>query len=486
MILELLAVFLLRAGQAIALALPTVLAGMLAAGVIEVWIGRPRMKRWLDSGNALDLPRAWLMAMLLPVCALGMLPVLWVVWRMRVRMGAIVVVALAGPVLTPWTIGYMLDCVGWKGMIILLLANLTISLSAAWVAQRVRGVETTVGDVPPPPLSGSRLVDCLAAAGRSLTRGVAMLIVVSSVGAGALAVMMPPNAMGEWLVEREAIHALLLTFVPLMTYVPPHLTAMQAGEVLNASTMPGLLIPIIAVGSGVTLGLIAAGVRMLGVRPTVATAAVVVVLTVLLAGTADRLLYDSAYEPDDTHAFEDAGRPFHMLDHPGGALPGFANRFARPLQATSVVSAVMILLLVLHGRTHRGDAPAASLPSYQLRLGMIVFVIGTAIISVYSYLPAPATLAREIQIMSAELIDARRAADLSVQTRTTSRLRHRLSQLPACLLLRGRSLDADQRQAIEEFQSLLAQSLEPSTTTRLSDQEVRYVKASNRVVATLR
>ncbi|HEY0008803.1 MAG TPA: permease [Tepidisphaeraceae bacterium] len=106
------AVFPLRALQAIALCLPTLLCGMLTAGVFRVVFGQENIQRWFGRGSFPHLVRAAGIGLLLPVCSMGIFTVLFTLRMLGAAHGPLVVLALTGPLITPWTLGYCLDRAG--------------------------------------------------------------------------------------------------------------------------------------------------------------------------------------------------------------------------------------------------------------------------------------------------------------------------------------------------------------------------------------
>lgn len=481
MTIELICVFALRAGQALMISMPTMVCGMLSAGVLSAVVGPERVRRWLDRDGPASLGRAWLMAMVLPVCAFGVIPVLMVLWRMRVRVESLIVIGIVAPLTTPWTLGYMLDRAGLIATSTVLGASLLLSLLTAAAVGRAKANAEPREDVETPVHRGSLLMNWIVASGQSLGASGAVALLVGAAGGGMVAAMIPPNGIGEWLVERNWQHATLIPVLAWFTYVAPQTTALHAGEVWNSSTMPGLIVPLVVVGSSVHAGLLLLGWRAMGVR--VIVGGVVLVLSAGALGLLiDLVAHDPGYLPEDTHAFEDLGRPFHMLDHRDGAWAGFVHRFTRPLTLASATAGVGVALLVLVGRirTPASNTESSQRPLYLMRrtstrAGATLGALWMACV-IIGYFPQRHVLIGELEQSAAELIQVRQR-DPARADQLASLMRKRLAQFPVSAALSGSWPTHGRREAVAEVRSSLDGLMSVDPTNRLSTTDVRLVRA---------
>ncbi len=74
----------LRACQAVVQAAPTILVGLFVAGVFRRLLGHEGTRRLFGAGTRRELPQAWLVGMLLPVCSLGVIPIAREMRRARI------------------------------------------------------------------------------------------------------------------------------------------------------------------------------------------------------------------------------------------------------------------------------------------------------------------------------------------------------------------------------------------------------------------
>lgn len=438
--LELAVVFVLRMAQAVAVSLPTVLCGMLVAGLLAGVVGRERVRRLLAKGGIGDLFRAWLLGILLPVCGIGVFPVLGMLRRMGVNWGVLGVVAISGPLVTPWTVGYLFERCGLTGAGMVLGANLLLSITLGLVL----GGEPIDGTEDLKIESG-----VLRNAGRSLTGGVWQAMLLTVLGVGVLSVLIPPNWVGESLVERGGWNWLAISGASILSYVSPELMAMQAGEVVNASTMPGLVVWVVALGAGMNLGLLLAAYKVIGGWRTIRTGVLLLILTGAISWGADRVLYDSAWQPDDSHAFEDMGRPYHLLDHKDGAWAGITHRFKKQVGFNAIPAGLGVAGLVLAGRIVKSTRrPPLSNRAWA---GLVTtWSLGTAVLGVYGYFPSPDPIAGEMRGIVAEMATLYRHQDMHGAQRLARQLERQLGKYHYSCRLYGRTVPEGETYAMPE------------------------------------
>jgi len=457
-VVELVAVVVLRALQAAVWCLPTLLCGMVVAGVLRAVVGQPSVARWFSRGTRLDLVRAWVFAFFLPTCSIGALPVLVTLRRQHVRWGPLVTVALAGPLVTPWTLGYLLDRLGAAVAFALIAGNAILALLAGLLADRSttpRAVEPLYERMP----SKSVLANMLWAAAKSVDRRVLVLIGLALAGVGVIAACIPPNAVGDLLVERTAFHAIALTGLSLFTYATPEVAAMQSGEVLHASAMPGLIVAMIGLGSAVHLGTLVALGFVVGARRAAVVLAVLLAATGALGYAVDRFTYDNTFLPEHTHAFEDLGRPFDLPGHPDGPIAGFVDRTRRLFGSNSLAAGVAIVGLLAFGRWL--DArPAVFDPQWiGMRMAQAAgasFVAGTATLATFTYYPPPGIVQQELRAASAEFNVAYRRNEYGAMQRSADLIDRRLAQLVILSRLHGHPITNEQRTLSAELRVELA------------------------------
>lgn len=481
-VIELVAVFVLRALQAAVLCLPTLLSGMVVAGMIRAIVGRENMRRWLGQGSNADLLRAWVLAFFLPVCSFGVLPVIVTLRAMGSRWGPLVVIAIASPLVTPWTLGYLIDRTGPLAFSLLIASNAMIALAAGFIVDRLVPSDGPLwGDAPDVLPTRSTLLNALWSAGAALSGRVLALIGVGLLGVGAVAICIPPNAVGDWLVERGIVHAGILSVIPFFTYVTPEMAAMQAGEVVRSSLMPGLIVPLIGLGVAIHSGTLLGFGHAVGIKRLLLSLGVIVLVAVIWSIATDVALYDGSYSPEDSHAFEDYGRPFHLLDHPDGPIAGFFDRLRRPLGMNAVPAGVAIVLILISstwiGR-RGGTVAAVELRFITRRWASVtanLIVLATIALSAYTYYPPPSALKRELQAMSAEFSVSCRRGEQQHAQRLARQIDRRLTQFSKSAILHGRLPSAEHYAMIEDARQGMKEAMDGAADPeRARAAEIRF------------
>ena len=440
------AVFLLRSGQTIAHSMPTLLMGMACSGFLRAFVGGDRVRRFLGRCDFRSVFAATILGMLLPVCEIGAVPVLFTLRRMGASLGCCVALAVAAPLFTPWTLGYLMDACHPPWAFALIALNAVMAIAAGLMAGDKPINAAFETDVRP------TLLELLRAAGQSLSARVLAVICTVAIGSGLLAICVPANWIGDALVERSMIHAGLIAATGLVAYVPPALLAMQAGILLRETTMPGLA-PWLICLAGINLGAIVIGLRALGAIKLLKSLVVIGALGCLAAVPLELGSAGRSYTPEDSHAFEDLGRPYHLLNHPDGPVAGFVTRFARPLGWDGPAALLGIAMLVLASRFIGSLSTGDGRPWTGRSLALLGsgYVLGVGFLGAYLYYPPPGVLAAELRSASADLSSSLRTGDAAIARITTDRMARRLHQLPTSMWLRGRSLSDESRDTLESL-----------------------------------
>lgn len=96
----------IRLIQGLLSAAPTLLAGLFIAAILRYYIGAQGTRRLFGGDSLRSLPQSWLIGMLLPVCSIGVLPILMEMRRVGVKAGAISAFALSAPLFNPLSLLY--------------------------------------------------------------------------------------------------------------------------------------------------------------------------------------------------------------------------------------------------------------------------------------------------------------------------------------------------------------------------------------------
>ena len=90
----------IRTCEALLAATPTLLVGLLVAAILRFYFDKAGIRKVFGGSTLRALPQSWAIGMLLPVCSIGVIPILLEMRRARVKAGAMSAFALSAPLST--------------------------------------------------------------------------------------------------------------------------------------------------------------------------------------------------------------------------------------------------------------------------------------------------------------------------------------------------------------------------------------------------
>lgn len=201
-------------------AVPYLLLGTFASGLVEVFVDRDGMSRWVSKRPAAAAISGAFMGMIFPVCECGVVPLTRRLFKKGLPLSAGISFLLAAPVLNPIVILSTASAFGWGQM---LMWRFTVSLIIAVVVGLVFSVQKEADEVLIPVLSGGDHDHVHAAAEDTVREKIrkALLITVDEF-----------FDMGRYLVIGSLLAAGLQTFIAQST-----LLSIGSGPVLSVLIM---------------------------------------------------------------------------------------------------------------------------------------------------------------------------------------------------------------------------------------------------------
>ena len=98
--------FAVRLIQSLAQAAPFILTGFFIAAVFRRFIGYEKLRQLFGGSEMSALFKAWVIGMLLPVCSLGVIPVIVEMRRAGIKGGTILAFAMSAPLFNPLSLLY--------------------------------------------------------------------------------------------------------------------------------------------------------------------------------------------------------------------------------------------------------------------------------------------------------------------------------------------------------------------------------------------
>jgi uncharacterized membrane protein YraQ (UPF0718 family) len=423
----------LRLAQALIHAAPTILVGLVVAGIFRRLLGHASTRRLFGCGTWRELPQAWLIGMLLPVCSLGVIPIAREMRRAGIRAGTILAFAMTAPLFNPLSLLYGLTLS--EPFVILTFASCTML-----VVTIVGGVwnrlfpGTSQAEPEPRPVSHGlrRMAAILVVASREIAGASLGYILIALLGVVLLCAVLPPGSLQSTMEHTNPYAPLAMVAVAIPAYTSPLVAMSQLGSMFQHANSVGAAFVLLTLGAGINLGLVAWVIRNYGVGRGLVW---LVLLTTVVLGFAYAIeapLHPSEITPPGhTHAFDMYCRPFGP-EQPN--LPeAVASKLREALQPFERVSLIVLgslagigLALKALDRRWRieewleraaeptGQAPAwlnVTIPAPVLGVIALLGLLAFSIVGCYAYYPPSSEVFEEMTILRAEVLTAATSGD---------------------------------------------------------------------------
>jgi uncharacterized membrane protein YraQ (UPF0718 family) len=416
---------LVRIIQALFAAAPTVVVGWLVAAIFERILGRSNTLKLFGGHTWKQIPYAWLLGMLLPVCSLGVIPIMHQMRKSGISGGTILAFGLTAPLFNPISVLYGLTLSDPFTLFIFCMGSLSIVtvIGVAW-DRMFPNSSSIPEELPPTPYGLQRigavaLSMCQQAVGPS-TR----YMIWALVGVGILSLVLPAGVLQHSAGDKDLLAPLTMTAVASLAYITPMTAIVQVASMFQHGNSIGASFTLLVMGTGVNLGLVLWSLREFGGRKTWAWVALLTLVVLCISYGINGPLHPKGVQAaDHTHAFDGYCNPFAWgLDNSFTA----GIRLVREALSVDVLFASLcggVMMLVgfgfarfdSHGRTMRylTTMKAAKETSKDIVLPNSVVasvsLIGLVILSIvgcYVYYPETKEVRRELAALQADLNSA--------------------------------------------------------------------------------
>ncbi|MDX1928902.1 MAG: permease [Pirellulaceae bacterium] len=303
-----------RALQALASATPTILVGLFIASVLRYYVGTAGTQRLFGGESLRSLPQSWLIGMLLPVCSVGVLPILREMKRAGVRAGAITAFAISAPLFNPLSLLYGLTLSRPAVIIGFALASLFVVTALGMFWDRY-GKHTASPEPEPEikPIGIGRLLACLIFMMRETLGTTGLLSLVAVTGTLAVGMLLPHGALQSSVEQKDPWAPAVMTAVAIPIYATPMLAMSQLGMMFAHGNSPGAAFSLLLLGTGVNVATLLWIGWNYGFRSSFIWFAVLTVIVLGCAYAIDRPLIPPGIEPaGHTHAFDIYTNPYQV------------------------------------------------------------------------------------------------------------------------------------------------------------------------------
>jgi uncharacterized membrane protein YraQ (UPF0718 family) len=450
-------IFILRAGQVVLNATPMILTGIIVAGVMRGWIGHETLHRYLGRTSVPVFLRSIAIAVLIPVCGIGVIPVLRELLLARVPAAVVVLFAVIAGAVNPWSIAYAMQISSfqayfWIGSGMILSAVLAALVATGWdMAPRITQVRVVHS-----PGAVSVLLSCSQIIGSSIW----VPIVLGVVCAALTATCIPAEWISELLMERNRTNIVILASLLVPLHIVPETAAVHVQQVLDQGGVPGASVAWLNLGAGMTFGTIWVFWRSYSAMRALFFVATVLPVVLIVSLSVNQILFDGTIALEDSHAFDHLARPLHLTDDPEGVVKGILKRWSNHADATTLVVVLLIVLLwvvrpvllrILRNPPNPRHVGTGLLDSLLVGLFGICALLG-----LYVYYPSPYWILEQIKHPHAEMYSVARRGDFERAEQLIRNIERLNSKLYWSARIRALTLGQKREAAIENVTAAIA------------------------------
>lgn len=403
---------LIRASAGLMAAAPTLIVGLFIASVFRYYLRGDGMQKLFGGESIRSLPQSWLVGMLLPVCSIGVIPIIREMRRQGIRPGAITAFALSAPLFNPLSLLYGLTLS--RPMVIIgfaigSLAVVTI-LGAVWDRYARRAASETEYDGK--VIFGLRRIGaCSVYMTRELAGPTGLLAIIAVAGLFLLGAILPHGALQAEVEQMDPLAPLKMSGVSVFVYATPMLAMSQLGMMFDHGNSPGAAFTLLLLGTGVNLATLWWIASNFGYKSTALWFCVLFACVVGIAYAVDRPLIPPGIEPaGHTHAFDIYTNPLHS--NQGITLSKVASELEKTTGLAEWIGGGVLALVLLTGLVLRYGFGRASesmmtpleiageiefaekglhqeVSSTTVGLTCLAGLVAFSIVGCYAYYPAP-------------------------------------------------------------------------------------------------
>jgi uncharacterized membrane protein YraQ (UPF0718 family) len=408
---------LVRMGQTLIAAGPTILVGWLVAAIFERILGRDGTYRLFGGSSWRQLPQAWLLGMLLPVCSLGVIPVMIQMRRSGISGGTILAFGLTAPLFNPISVMYGLTLSDPRAITIMGLFWDSLFPKSA----------TTVEPLPSTPYGLRRIGAVLLSMGHQAFSASTLYILVAVAGVGLLGVLLPAGCLQRAAGQRDLLAPITMAGVSTLAYISPMMAIVQVASMFQHGNSIAASFTLLVLGAGLNLGMLVWIIRNYQWRPSMIWLSCLVALVLGLSYSMDSPLRPKGVEEaDHTHAFDIYCNPFSVAT--SDMMQSSLRLWNESLHPEEIVAGtVCILMMILGGLRYRldpqqrwmasltrppvlGDGQSdrrikdVVLPSYVIAGVCLAGLIGASVVACFLFYPPIDEIRREMNAIEAELV----------------------------------------------------------------------------------
>ena len=498
---------LLRFCEAALAAGPTLLVGLIVAGVFRKLLGTEATRRAFGGNSWRSLPQAWLWGMLLPVCSLGVIPVAYELRRAGLSGGSVLAFALTAPLFNPLSLLYGLTLSSPTVLVVFALASLLVVTTVGFLWDRLfQHTALTSRDEPPVAPGLGRLAAVGVAAAAHASGPTLLYCVIGLSGSVFLTAIFPHGSLTDSMAHTDSAAPLQMLLVAIPAYATPLKVMMQVGGMFVHGNSVGAAYVLLALGAGANLGLIAWAWRTYGGRRAAAFLSIFVSVVIAIAYAVEDPLYTAgSVDRAHTHAFDVYACPFRASTD--GLVERAVKKLVDNAQLFEVAGlAAVVSMITLGSALKRFDAEGkieaslanrpqpsadegasmlhAEVPGPVLGCVAIVGLVALSVVGCYVFYPPPSETLEDMKYVKADALTEAISKDVENAVNSIARYDDLTRKLQVGYYLRHLSISEFQQARARVLRGCLEQlkdSVEAGEFDRVRELNTRIGEAHRRV-----
>lgn len=419
----------LRLVQVVIFAAPWIATGFCIAAIFRVFLGPERTRKLFAGSGWRGILSGWVWGMLLPVCSLGVIPIVRELHRSGVKGGTLIAFALTAPLFNPLSLLYGLTLSDPLAIITFAGCSLLIVTCVGILWDRIFSVTEEDTETPEVkiPYGIKRIVAVAKTATQMIYSPSMVFILIGIAGSVIISLIMPHGAMSTMLERENGLAPLMVAGISIPIYSTPLLAMSQIGSMFQHGNSIGAAFSLLIFGAGVNLGLFACFLRMYTPKQLFGFLGLLFVIGVGLAYLVSEPLFPEGVEvAGHTHAFDVYTNPFlpTATDLPRQTQLEISKHWGNHEFGGSVILAGMFLLGALFFALDRWtginawltkENPSSNLdrelPTSVVATCSIVGLLAMSVVGCYVYYPAKTQTLAEMRIFNAETVVSARSGN---------------------------------------------------------------------------
>ena len=302
----------IRATQVLVHSAVWIVIGCFIASIFRTMLGEAKTRALFGGETRFGILIGWIAGMLLPVCSLGVIPVVRELHRSGVKGGTIVAFGLTAPLFNPMSFLYGLTMSDPIAILVFTFAALVIVSMLGWIWNfcfpETNPIEKDQIQATYGLRRSAALIDNTC---RSLMGPAAIYILLGIFFSVLITVVIPKGAM-QAEAEPDKVYApALMAMFMTPVYATPVQAMSQIGSMIQHGNSIGAAFSLLILGAGTNIGLLIWFVVAFGFKRSMSFIALLITITIGLAYAIDKPLYPKGVHPSGhTHAFDVYTHPY--------------------------------------------------------------------------------------------------------------------------------------------------------------------------------